>query len=403
MSALSSRAFVPEIGQSRHRRVLFICPIDPSFGRVGEYIRIRNLLSTIGAFADVTLICPCQGNARFQVSVSRRVSIVLPLNRTYGLRHTVRALFIPYREILESIIAEMRSCEDLPIVWFDYMYWGHYAAALRGQFANASLVVGMHNVQPEITRAMANGPLTPLWHLKALLEAAHERIFLRHFDRIVVVSERDGRCYHDRLEGERIVVIPNFTDDQFVPENEAERSLLFSGNFAARQNFEGACWLLEKVWPMVSTRHVDWNLLIVGKAADRLRTRAGANVRIYSDVPDMEPFLRRCPICVVPILSGSGTRLKVIEALRSKKGLVSTSKGVEGMGLRCGEECLVADNESDFADCIDRLITDSNSLRMISSAGRKRFEAQFSSSAVSDRLESLLQSLARDALAAPPV
>ena len=116
----------------------------------------------------------------------------------------------------------------------------------------------------------------------------------------------------------------------------------------------------------------------------------------------MEPFLRRCAICVVPILAGSGTRFKVIEALRSKKGLVSTSKGVEGMGLRSGEECLVADNASDFADCIDRLITDSNSLRMISSAGRKRFEAEFSSSAVSGRLERLLQSLTRDALAAPP-
>ena len=84
MSVLSSRAFVPEIGQSRHRRVLFICPIDPSFGRAGEYIRIRNLLSTIGAFADVTLICPCQGNARFQVSVSRRVSIV-----SHSTGHTV--------------------------------------------------------------------------------------------------------------------------------------------------------------------------------------------------------------------------------------------------------------------------------------------------------------------------
>ena len=338
------------------------------------------------------------------MSVSQRVSIALPLNHTFGLRHTIRALFIPYRQILESIIAEMRSCEDLPMVWFDYMYWGHYAAALRGQFANASLIVGMHNVQPEITMTRANSPFsTPLWHLKALLEMAHERIFLRHFDRIVVVSERDGRCYRDRLEGERIAVIPNFTDDQVVPEHEAERSLLFSGNFAARQNFEGACWLLDKVWPMVSMRHVGWNLLIAGKAADRLRSRAGANVRIYSNVPDMEPFLRRCSICVVPILSGSGTRFKVIEALRSRKALVSTSKGVEGMGLRCGEECLVADCESDFANCIDRLITDSNSLRMISSAGRKRFEAQFSSSAVSDRLERLLWSLARDALAAPPV
>ena len=86
MSALSSREFVPEIGQGRHRRILFICPIDPSFGRTGEYIRIRNLLSTIGV-----------------------------------------------------------------------------AAALRGHFASASLVIGMHNVQPEITMAAANGPFTPLW------------------------------------------------------------------------------------------------------------------------------------------------------------------------------------------------------------------------------------------------
>ena len=161
----------------------------------------------------------------------------------------------------------------------------------------------------------------------------------------------------------QVAVIRNGVDTGYFTAQEEspydEPSLLFTGKMDYAPNVEGAAYLVERILPLVRAKFPDASLDIVGAdpTADVLAL-AGDHVRVVGHVPDMRPFHRDAAVVVVPLLNGGGTRLKILEAAACGKAIVTTSVGVEGLGLRAGIELLVADTPEEFAAAVVSLLND---------------------------------------------
>jgi glycosyltransferase involved in cell wall biosynthesis len=126
-------------------------------------------------------------------------------------------------------------------------------------------------------------------------------------------------------------------------------------------NEEGVDWFLEKVWPGLSEKHPDWRFSVAGRNmrpefAERAARVPG--VEVVGEVQDAVSFTNRHALLVVPLRSGGGMRVKLVEALALGKTVVSTPIGAEGLEARHGEHLILADSPEEFARCVEQCLTD---------------------------------------------
>jgi glycosyltransferase involved in cell wall biosynthesis len=181
-------------------------------------------------------------------------------------------------------------------------------------------------------------------------------------------------------------VIPNGVDtEQFVPSTQvcakplAELSMVFTGKMDFRPNVDGMVWFCKEILPRVRSEIPLAHLVIVGQkpsaAVDSLRTRPG--VEVTGAVPDIRPFVADAAVYVVPLRMGSGTRLKVLEAMAMGKAIVSTRRGVEGIDVVPGRDVLIADSPVDFARQVVGLLRDPARQQSLGRAARDLAVAKY--------------------------
>jgi glycosyltransferase involved in cell wall biosynthesis len=147
---------------------------------------------------------------------------------------------------------------------------------------------------------------------------------------------------------------------------------VFSGNLEYHPNVEAVRWFRTKIWPRVRERapEVEWRLLGSKPEAVAAFTGGDPRIRVVGPVADAIEHLAEAKVCLAPLLSGSGTRFKILEAWAAGRAVVSTTLGAEGLGARDGEHLLLADNPDDFADAVLRLCNDSALRARLGDAGR---------------------------------
>jgi glycosyltransferase involved in cell wall biosynthesis len=158
-----------------------------------------------------------------------------------------------------------------------------------------------------------------------------------------------------------------------------EEAIVFSGNMEYHPNHAAVRFFRREVWPRLRDR---WPLLVwrlVGKnpAAVERFTVGDPRIEVAGPVVDAVCELARSRVAVVPLLTGSGTRLKILEAWAAGLPVVSTSVGAEGLPVRDGETALLADGAEAFAGAVTRLLTCKELRQRIGSAGRLLLEKEF--------------------------
>jgi glycosyltransferase involved in cell wall biosynthesis len=121
---------------------------------------------------------------------------------------------------------------------------------------------------------------------------------------------------------------------------------------------------------------------VVGRNPPAALTRTERRVRFTGQVDDLRPHLAEAAVCVAPLRIGSGTRLKVLEALAHLRPVVSTSVGVEGLRLRHEHDLLIADSAEAFARAAIRLLTNRGEAELLAARGRASVEAHYSPRAI---------------------
>jgi glycosyltransferase involved in cell wall biosynthesis len=219
---------------------------------------------------------------------------------------------------------------------------------------------------------------------------AHEA---RHYPQdaaVVVVAEPDAAAVHDVAASARVEVVPNGVDAGPTPTQPPATPVLgFHGSFDAAHNADAARVLVEDVLPQVRAAVPDARVLLVGRRpGGAVRRLCGPHVELRADVADARAELRDVAVYVAPLVSGSGLKNKVLEAMAASRPVVTTPLGAAGIGA--GDGVLVRD-VSDIAADVIALLTDRDRLSREGMAGRERVTSEFTWERSAQRIETLWQ------------
>jgi polysaccharide biosynthesis protein PslH len=217
---------------------------------------------------------------------------------------------------------------------------------------------------------------------------AYEAWVCRSVDQVTAVSEADSLALADLadLPPSSIPVIPNSIDvTSYHPGGDGAREvalvddsryqfdIVFSGKMDYRPNVDAALWFANEIWPMLKQRRPEATWAIVGqKPHPRLATiKEMPDVTLTGWVPDVKPYMFGAKIFIMPFRVGSGTRLKLIEALAAGRAVVSTPIGVEGFPVVDGRDVLLAETVEEFAERIVNLLDNPQKRSALGSAGMR--------------------------------
>jgi glycosyltransferase involved in cell wall biosynthesis len=197
-------------------------------------------------------------------------------------------------------------------------------------------------------------------------------------DAVLTVSQKEADLLNDLLGPAGLaVLVPDGEELQLstVPLRD-RRGILCVGSFEHAPNVQAVRWLCSEILPRINQKLLQKHpVQIVGNALNDSITafgRGSPNTKFIGWVPDVAPYFERARISVVPLLYGAGTKRKLIQALTIGTPSVSTSIGIEGLGLKDRQTVLVADDAERFATAIERLLTDDRLWTRLSCAGHKQ-------------------------------
>ena len=223
-----------------------------------------------------------------------------------------------------------------------------------------------------------------------------QRTVAHQVDRVVLCSDEDVA----RLGSGRAVVVPNTYPDPVRPVGrplaDDPPTLLFQGSFDYAPNAEGARWLVGELGPVLRARLPGVRIRLAGQSTPEIEALAdGPAVTVTGLVPSMEDELARADLVLVPLRSGSGTRLKILEAFAQRVPVVSTTVGAEGLGVVDGVHLLIADTPEDIATACTRVCTEPELRSRLADAGQALFRQRFEVGVARERIRELVDSLAR--------
>ena len=226
----------------------------------------------------------------------------------------------------------------------------------------------------------------------------YERVLSPQFEAVTCTSDIDAAVFQQYCADGAVKVIPNGVDvSHYQPDyaSEALEHLIYIGSMDWYPNEDAVSFFAEEVLPHVQKKVSDVKFSIVGgnpsARVQQLADREG--VVVAGRVPEIKPYFADATVFVVPLRIGSGTRLKILEALAMGKAVVSTSVGAEGLALRDGEEIIIADEPKDFAEAVIRLLTDPSLRKQIGEKGRTRVEQDYDWRSIGKELLTVYESL----------
>lgn len=271
--------------------------------------------------------------------------------------HIARFVSTAFGESLKKLLQQ----EEFDVVQLETLYLAPYIPLIR-QYSRAVVAMRAHNVEHEIwERITANTEFAPKrWYLDHLTGKLRrfEKTALELYDILVAISERDLDKFRTMGYRGAAAVIPiGIEAGAYQPDYQAfrrEPAMAFIGSLDWMPNIEGLKWFLDAVWPDIRRQYPDLQLHIAGRNTPGwLQQLDMPGVTIHGEVPDAAEFINRYSMLIVPLLSGSGMRAKILEGMALGKVVLTTSLGLEGIIAHHEKEVLVADTPQAFLQTVN--------------------------------------------------
>ena len=288
-------------------------------------------------------------------------------------------------------LTDILQQEQYDVVHVESIFLTPYVPLIR-KYSQAKVILRAHNVEHLIWHHVAQSTRSYFkrWYLKhlSLTLRAYEMEHLGDYDGIVCITQGDADYFRANGCRRPVTAIP-FGVEHGERGTEAVEpySLFHIGAMDWMPNQESINWLLESVWPVVHREVPQVHLYLAGrKMPERLMQAHIDGVTIVGEVDDARRFIAGKQINVVPLLSGSGIRVKIIEAMSMGKAVVTTTVGARGIDYTDGENLLIANTPTEFARQIRRLVDDPDYCRRVGEAAARLVERQYDVHRLTDRL-----------------
>ena len=350
-----------------NKRALFLSPEDPTPGWGGGGLRSASLLEYLKQNYEVQVL-------RFDLRPHSTSTPARMERNALRLLQGVPPLFDRFSGYEHQLSQKIAAHYDLAIV--EHFWCASYAPLLRKHAA--SLVLDLHNIESELARSHARAVPWPVsWASSRFAESYRklEQRWIPLFDTILVTSEDD----RSRVRHSDVYVYPNALPVLPMPETQEDACIVFSGNLEYHPNFEAVRWFHRDIWPLVKEKcpGIEWRLIGRNPEAVKKLVAGDPRIKLVGPVDDAVGEIARGQACVVPLLSGSGTRFKILEAWAAGRAVVSTRLGAEGLGARNGEHLLLAEDAASFSQAIARVLHDQDLRQKLGAQGRAQYLEKF--------------------------
>jgi glycosyltransferase involved in cell wall biosynthesis len=305
-----------------------------------------------------------------------------------------------YNKTFASLISKVLKQESFDLVHIEGAFAGQYVDVIR-RISSVPCVLREHNVEYAIWERLAKKEphFARAWYLRLLAARLrnYEENLWRKFDLVTAVTLQDLSVFR-KIAGKGRVFMAGagFDLDPYMAiKKELQHKTLFHlASMDWLPNQESVSWIIQEIWPEITTRLSGYKLFIAGKKMPlSFMDKNGGNLKIEAEVASATDYMADKEIMLVPLLSGSGIRIKCIEAMAMGKIIVSTELGHRGLGAVPGEHLLEANTTEEFIKALSYLEQNPQKKKEIGAAARSFVREHFDNRKVTERLLETYQKL----------
>jgi glycosyltransferase involved in cell wall biosynthesis len=392
-------------------RILFVSPKIPWPATDGARIAIYELIRHITARGHQAALLGF-GDPAAADELRARAGLVwakaIPHNTSTNYAKALFALLSPtpytaskYRsKAMSAAIRRAFNEERFDLVQLEGTHMAHYLGLAQG--LGVQVILRLHNVESALAERFARTAVFPL-NLYVQDQARRMRAFeiraCKQADLCLAITQQDAGRILKLAPDALVAVSPAGVDlERFYPQpmSEEPRTIVFVGALNWPPNKDAVRWFRTKVWSRIAQEEPTTRWIVVGKSppADILHwPEEDRNIQVTGFVDDVRPYLHRASVVIVPLRSGGGMRLKILEAMAAGKAVVSTPMGAEGISAQNGEAIILSGADRSFAVEVIRLLRQSAERKRIGKAARAWAEG-FGWGAIAADLEREYQALA---------
>lgn len=393
--------------------ILFLSTENPYPPDHGHYIRTYNILKYIVSYHNVYFLAFIKNKENFNnVEPIRRMckfaDVFINPDDESRFRFFLSLLiniFSPlpyiaqkyYQKNMRQKIKEILKENKIDIVHFDMLHLARYLTEVEG----IPKILTEHNVETfrilSLLKNSRNIIFKMFMYLQYIKLKRYEKNVCPNFDICATVSEHDLNLLKTMSPSTKCVVIPNGVDTTyFMPDgrNPLPNSLIWVGGMDNLYNREAVDFFLSKIFPFIQREMPGVKFTAVGKLPTKKLlhlARTNKNIEVIGYVNDVRPFINSAAVYVAPIKSGSGTKLKVLNALSMAKPVVTTSMGVEGIDAKDYEHLMIADDPELFATKTINLLNNPQYALKIGGNGRKLIIEKYDWEIIGKRMNRLYE------------
>ena len=400
---------------SPRKKVLCISPEAILPPRYGGSLRSAHLILGLSKWFDTKALLPQDGQSIQKALVEnpwlRGVDWVGVIGHpAYRINNLWNKIQMRYWNWLET--RERKRWGDLPWAWFigshhtwkqvlksmsesyrpDFFLLEHGRNAeitryIRKLWPDVSCIVNTQNVESDLLRQIL--PDNSAKGAKIHAIEHYEKRELSRCDLLWACSQGDLKKYCALgVSPKAVGIVPNGVDASQAAYNNAVRipkTILFVGNLSYKPNVDGVMWFHKDVWPVIKRRfpEVQWQLVGSWPTLE-VESLAGNGIHVAGNVPTLRPYLEAAAVAICPLFSGSGTRLKILEAFSAGVPMVSTPVGAEGLEVEDGRHLYIRNTAEGFADAVALLLENQAEREALRRRARKLVEEKYDWEVISE-------------------
>lgn len=299
---------------------------------------------------------------------------------------------------LKARLIQILQAEKFDVVLLESIYVTPYIDTVR-QYSNAKIILRAHNVEHLIWQRMADHTQNFLrsYYLQIMvgqLRRYEQKIFAKP-NGVAAISSVDAAVIKELSPEAKVETINLSTEYTPLPNDAVQPNTVFHlGSMDWMPNVEGINWLIDEVWPLVIEQNPEAKLYLAGRNMPKfLFDKATDTIIIEGAIDSPTEYIAGKQIMVVPLFSGSGVRVKIIEGMALGKAIVATGIAVEGVDITNGKNILLADSAQNFANAIVGLINHPEAVNDIGKQAAEFISKNYRTNVVIKKLESFIASV----------
>lgn len=375
-------------------KILQFLPYLPCHPLNGGRLRSLKLIEHLSIQHTIDLVCFVKPNEFPQIEPIRslcRHIYPIPRQASPSLEQ-IRSMAFSKKPILVNFFTSQYAQDTLSAIWnqdYDVVHVEtcYIAQNLPTKLINKHpLIIAESNIESDLARQLSALNHNLLWRLIYLFDSFKLQIWERRVwhsaNRCIAVTENDLRVIAKSVGNHNVSLVENGVDHTIVPINHSlvkEKRILFVGNFRHRPNVDGIIYFIKSIWPDVIKKHPYATVEIIGSEppVEIMEFENSPGISVVGYIKNIRPHYENSMLSICPIRAGSGSRIKILDALAYGHPVVSTTVGYSGLRLVENKDILVANSPLEFAESICCLLESSELREYIGSNGRRTIIQQY--------------------------